>query len=278
MEATFPPGALLSQLVEALRDTVSDVSLRCDEHGLALNAMDSSHIALVVLDLPAASFAKFACPAPMVISLSVTMLSKITKSASFSSKTGVVRLAAAKDGDRLLIQVFQSETAKAPEAEFELKLMDLDDEDLNIPAHEHQAQVRMMSDDLAGLLGDLKNIGDMCAVAVQQDLISLGTDGDIGSARFTRRPNEEPKTACSIRATAPVRLAFATKVLLQFTKARTFSKEVVVRVSEAFPLQLDFQVGALEAKGLLSFFLAPKLEDDAEAEVKRQRAAEEEEE
>ena len=48
-EAKLTEGVILKKIVEAIKDLVSDVNIDVSPTGISLQAMDSSHVALVSL-------------------------------------------------------------------------------------------------------------------------------------------------------------------------------------------------------------------------------------
>jgi len=55
-------GILLKKIVEAIRDLVSEGNLDCNEQGISLQAMDSSHVSLCALSLRADGFDHYVSP------------------------------------------------------------------------------------------------------------------------------------------------------------------------------------------------------------------------
>lgn len=60
-EARLIQGGLLKKVVEAIKDLVTDANFECADSGLGLQAMDTSHVALVGLKLRADGFEHFRC-------------------------------------------------------------------------------------------------------------------------------------------------------------------------------------------------------------------------
>lgn len=56
VQARLTQGILLKKIVEAIRDLVSEGNLDCNEQGISLQAMDSSHVSLCALSLRADGF------------------------------------------------------------------------------------------------------------------------------------------------------------------------------------------------------------------------------
>jgi len=54
-------GALLKKIVESIKDLVTDANLECGADGMTMQAMDSSHVSLIFLNLQKNGFEDFRC-------------------------------------------------------------------------------------------------------------------------------------------------------------------------------------------------------------------------
>lgn len=79
--AKLKEGNLLKKLIESIKDLVTDINLDITGSGISLQAMDSSHVALVTLALNYDGFEDFRCDKQMTIGVNITQLSKIMKCA-----------------------------------------------------------------------------------------------------------------------------------------------------------------------------------------------------
>ena len=52
-EALLGSGIILKKIIEAIKELVTEVNLEVTSSGLSIQAMDASHVALVVLNLQA---------------------------------------------------------------------------------------------------------------------------------------------------------------------------------------------------------------------------------
>ena len=77
--AKLNEGILIKKLIDAIKDLVSDINLDISAIGISLQAMDSSHVALVTLNLSAEGFEEYRCDKSMTLGISVNNLSKIMK-------------------------------------------------------------------------------------------------------------------------------------------------------------------------------------------------------
>ena len=76
-QAKLTEGILLKKLIESIKDLVTDINLEITATGISLQAMDSSHVALVTLNLSSEGFEEYRCDKQMTLGISVQNLSKI---------------------------------------------------------------------------------------------------------------------------------------------------------------------------------------------------------
>ncbi len=70
---------VLKKIVDSIKDLVTDCNLDISPAGISLQAMDSSHVALVSLNMTSDGFAEFRADTNMVLGLSINNLSKVMK-------------------------------------------------------------------------------------------------------------------------------------------------------------------------------------------------------
>ena len=78
-EAKLTQGITFKKLIESIKDLVSDINLDVSPSGISLQAMDSSHVALVTLNLVAQGFETYRCDKMFTLGISVGNLNKIMK-------------------------------------------------------------------------------------------------------------------------------------------------------------------------------------------------------
>lgn len=70
-EARLTQGGLLRKVLEAIKDLVTDGNFDCSSTGFSLQAMDSSHVALVALLLHADGFEHYRCDRNISMGLNI---------------------------------------------------------------------------------------------------------------------------------------------------------------------------------------------------------------
>jgi proliferating cell nuclear antigen len=78
-EARLAKASLLKKILESVKDLITEVNFDFSDAGIALQAMDSSHVALVVLLLRQQGFEHYRCDRNMSIGMNLTSLAKVVK-------------------------------------------------------------------------------------------------------------------------------------------------------------------------------------------------------
>ena len=104
-EARLIEGNILKQIIEAIKDLVTDTNVEVGEEELAIQCMDSAHVSLVSIALTAAAFDQYRCDKTLNLGFNTNNMSKIFK---MMNKSDVLVMKAEDDGDALTM-MFESE-------------------------------------------------------------------------------------------------------------------------------------------------------------------------
>ncbi|CAL9104338.1 hypothetical protein MUK42_10520 [Musa troglodytarum] len=257
LELRLLQGGLLKKVLEAMRELVTDANFDCSRSGCSLQAMDSSHVALVALLLRSDGFDHFRCDRNRSMGMNLNHVAKLLRCAG---NDDIITLKADDDGDTV---TFMFESPKQDKiADFEMKLMDIQSEHLGIPEAEYQAIVKMPSQEFARICRDLSTIGDSVVISVTKEGVKFSTKGDIGSANIVCRQNttvDKPEESTIIEMKDPVSLTFALRYLISFTKATPLSNTVTVSMSSDLPMVVEYKIADM---GYIRYYLAPKIDED----------------
>lgn len=261
-EARLVQGGLLKKVLDAVKDLVTDANFDCSGSGFALQAMDSSHVALVSLLLRADGFEHYRCDRNVSMGMNLVNMAKMLKCAG---NDDVITIKAPDDDDHVTF-VFESPDMERV-ADFELRQMDIESEHLGIPDSNYEATVRMPSGEFQRIVKDLSSIGDTVTITVVKEGIKFSTTGDIGTANVTCKPSasaDKDSEQTIIEMREAVSLTFALRYFNSFAKATPLSAQVVVQMSKDLPIVVEYQIADM---GYIRFYLAPKIgSDDIETE------------
>uniref|UniRef100_A0A453PYT5 DNA sliding clamp PCNA n=1 Tax=Aegilops tauschii subsp. strangulata TaxID=200361 RepID=A0A453PYT5_AEGTS len=155
LELRLVQGSLLKKVLEAIKELVTDANFDCSGTGFSLQAMDSSHVALVALLLRSEGFEHYRCDRNLSMGMNLGNMAKMLRCAG---NDDIITIKA-DDGSDTVTFMFESPNQDKI-ADFEMKLMDIDSEHLGIPDSEYQAIVRMPSSEFSRICKDLSSIGD----------------------------------------------------------------------------------------------------------------------
>lgn len=256
-EARLVQGKILKMIIEAIQVLVSDVNVDCSQEEIAIQSMDGSHVALVAMSLSAAAFDHFRCDRSLSLGLNSGNVSKIFK---MMGNDDVVILKAEDDGDTLTL-MFES-TKSETIADFELKLMEIDSEQLGVPDTPYKCTIKMPSGEFQRIVRDLQVLGDTCTVSCTKEGIRFSVTGAVGTGNILTRANATPdkeEDQVIIDMEEEVELNFALRYLNFFTKATPLSPSVIISMSPEVPIVIEYPI---EDVGHVKYYLAPKIDDE----------------
>ncbi|KAK9376146.1 proliferating cell nuclear antigen, N-terminal domain-containing protein [Lipomyces chichibuensis] len=255
LEGKLEQASLFKKVVEAVRELVQDCNFDCTENGLALQAMDTSHVSLVSLLLTADGFSEYRCDRNLALGINLVSLTKILRC---GNNEDILTLEAGDSADSLVVRFENTQQDRM--SEYALKLMDIDQEHLGIPETEYAASITMPSTEFQRICRDMQSISESITIDCTKGGVRFTCEGDIGNGSVTLKPNssaDKPELCTKIDLSEPVSLTLSTKYLLNFCKATGLSQQVTLKLADENPILVEYPLSA----GHLRFYLAPKLDE-----------------
>jgi len=256
-EAKLVQAGLFKKVLEAMKDLVTETNFDCSASGIALQAMDTSHVSLINLLLRADGFEKFQCHRPLSLGLNLAAMTKVLKCAG-NDDSLVLKAEEASD-----VLKFTFESQKGDKvSNFELKLMDIQGEALGIPDTKYSAKIKMPSTEFQRICRDMATMGDSVTIEARKDGVKFSVAGEIGNGSITVKQNNavDGEEATTITLSEPCTLTFALRYLNYFVKATSLSDTVTLSLSPDLPLVVEYEIDPL---GYVRYYLAPKIDEDA---------------
>eukprot|EP00826_Nyctotherus_ovalis_P058356 TRINITY_DN8012_c0_g1_i11.p2 TRINITY_DN8012_c0_g1~~TRINITY_DN8012_c0_g1_i11.p2 ORF type:complete len:260 (-),score=96.08 TRINITY_DN8012_c0_g1_i11:114-893(-) len=256
-EATLQECSILRRLIESIKDLVNDVNLETSSDGIALQAMDSSHVALVSLTLHAAGFVNYRSDKSLTLGINIANFCKVMRLAASNDSITLK----AKENENKMIIVFEN-AKQGKKTEFAMNLLTLDSEVLGIPDKEYQVKITTNASEFTKLCKELYQVAETVNIEAEDDNVIFTVEGDMGNGRVemsdTLGEKTEDKTCIEVKE--PVKLSFALRYLIMFNKASTCAGVVSLMLSAETPLVAEYAIGKL---GMLRYYLAPKISEEA---------------
>ncbi|KIY49678.1 proliferating cell nuclear antigen [Fistulina hepatica ATCC 64428] len=259
LEAKLSEAATLKKLLDSIKELVTDANFECNEEGINLQAMDNSHVALVAVELQRAGFKKFRCDHPMPLGVNIATFTKVLRCAK-DDDTCTLK---ASDQVDVLNLVYESRNTDRI-AEYDMKLMDIDSDQLGIPETEYDARVTMSSAEFARVVRDLMQLGESVRIDVSKEGVRFATDGDASNGSVLLKhsdgsaPDDGKTPSVKIEMNQHVSLSFSLKYLVNFSKSMNLTNKVQLMMSNDVPLLVNYEFG----QGHIRYYLAPKIGDD----------------
>ncbi|KAL6159532.1 proliferating cell nuclear antigen [Exserohilum turcicum] len=257
LEARLEQANTLKKVVDAIKDLVQDCNFDCNDMGIALQAMDNSHVALVSMMLKSEAFSPFRCDRNIALGINLGSLTKVLRAAGNED----ILTIKAEDAPDVVNLVFETKSSSRI-SEYDIKLMDIDQEHLGIPETDYSATITMPAVEFQRICRDLGALSESVSIEVSKDGVKFACSGDIGSGSVILKQNpsiDKESEAVTIDMTEPVALTFSLKYLTNFCKASGLSDSVKLCLSSEVPLLVEY---SLQDQSYLRFYLAPKIGDE----------------
>ena len=239
-------------LIEALKEILTDANLEFDETGLKIMAMDSSHTVLVHLKLNAEQFEVYKCKQRTVIGVNMINLFKLIKTMG-NSDTLTLHL---EEENQCMLGIRIENSEKNSITKFKLNLMDLHEENIQIPPPTFSSVITMPSIDFQKICRDMHNLAEELEIKSLGNQLIFSCNGDFASQETCI--GETNSGLSFIQNESPdeiVQGIFALKHLVLFGKCTNLCNSIELYLKNDYPLIIKYAVASL---GEIKLCLAPK--------------------
>jgi len=256
-EAHLQQALLLKKVVDGMKDLCKDVNFDCSDKGVQVQSMDTSHVALVSLLLREGAFSEFKCDQPVSLGMHIDSLSKIFK---MCGPSDALKIRCENDAGRVNFQCESSDEDRI--ADFDLKLMELQSEHMEIPEQHYTVIAKLPSAEFQKICRDLKEFGETIQISASKEGIKFSVQGDMGSGNVMLKPREsdKPEERVVLLVNEPVSASFALRYLVTFARAAPLCSMVELGLGPEAPLLVKYDLESSD-KGYMRFYLAPKVDE-----------------
>ena len=249
LEAKFDDAKTWQSLISAISALVDEANFEISPKGMTLRAMDPSRIAMVDFELPKSAFSAYECDEEGHIGINLDEMDKIVKRAGAGNS---LELALDRDQNQLRITL-QGRTKRS----FKISLIDLGADrppTLNV---DFGINIKITADTLKEIIQDATIISDFIAIDAKPDKVTISARGDTGNLEVTIGKSEEALLEYTVKEAA--KSLYALEYLNDMMKAVAASDTVQIEFGKGTPIKLVF---AVSSGGHITYFLAPRVEDD----------------
>lgn len=230
-------------ILEVLKDILSDVNIIFDETGLRILALDSARVALVNVFLEASKFEEYQCASRTIAGINISNTYKILKSIS-NSDTMTMDIT-----DNQVLKITVHNVAKKTTTVHELKLLDINDEGLDVPDIELDSVTVVLSTEFQKICRDMTHLSQYVTIRRTKETFEMDCLGDFANQKTVIRDDAGPDKT--------IENVFSLKYINMFTKSTNMSQNLELFMGQDMPIILRFCIANL---GDLKFYLAPNIE------------------
>ena len=264
-------------LFQHIKLFTENITLNCDKTHMRMQCMDNAHVAIVELTIPAGwfNFYELTSGRSVQMGFNATVLHRVLSS---RDKNQRIHLIYSPEGpDRWMIHLTCGSSDEAPDAEtvasdktqikpyfdkhFELPLIDIEEDTMQIPEIEYVAELAMQSAQFSGIVTQLKMFGDTMDVQCSEERISLASTSQDQGKMFVEIGIND-LTEFAIDEGADLSLSFSLTYLKHICAYSKISNTVAIKFSDSYPMCVSYGLGKEEEEDAsLVFYLAPKIND-----------------
>ena len=243
-------------LVEALKEILTDTNLVFDETGIKMMATDSSETVLIHMKLESEKFEYYLCPSKVVIGLNMNNLYKLIKT---MGNNDILTMSIYKmEPNRISLKI--NNIDKQTQTTFKLNLLDLPDEDMDIPPAKFETELTLPSSDFQKIIRDMTNIGENIEIKSSGPQLILGCQGDFAEQETVLTETQNGLSfSVKSKPEEPIQGFFSLKYLSLFTKCTNLCNLIHLYIKNDYPLVIRYDVANL---GHIKLCLSPNVIND----------------
>ena len=284
-EARIHQATAFKRILDSMKVMIHQVNFHWTRAGISVQSMDSRHVCLVRVNMEAKWFDFFRSEDDLKMGLDLRNLSRIMGMARTDDSMTIRK---EKDGDVLNV-VFKSPSEYEKNrrnvlylmvyfffsggnriSDFELKLIDIEEEVLNVPTLDYDATIVMSTKDFRDTCVNFGEIGDTVRISATKGEVVFAVKGHIGGGETHMivsnenddtdmvEEDDEVRYRTRVRIERPVGLTFSLSYLVRLSKSHV-SSLVTFRMMEDYPISVEFGTD----RGVsIAYYLAPVIDDD----------------
>lgn len=251
IQARWSHATFLRQVIDSIKDLVSETNMDWDDSGIRIQGMDAAHIALSNILLTASDCECYHVQESITVGLDVLRISKIL---AMANTEDTCELFIKSDQDATLSILLESPDS-SKKALFEIPLLEIDMEFMDIPDTTYDHEIQITSSEIPSAIREMSFLGDVVQFAIQDDEFQININGQNGKGQRSWKGDLVKIRSSTDKFSQP----FPIKYMLLALKATTTTQTLVLEMSDNLPLRISCLFG--KGSSIVNF-VAPKIVDD----------------
>jgi len=245
-------------IFQVLKNCSNVVKLDLFQDKLYIQGMDKSHVCLFNVHICKEWFQSYVYEGTVCQSIVADTAALFTILSRAQENNTLVMYCDPGSADALNIDMLVTGKDKESKGEynryFQIPLVDTEQEMLDIPAIEYDAEFSLKSKQLVDLTGQLILFGDVLNIVCSEEGIDLHTSGDHGTMKVAIPIDDLNEFSISEGET--IDLSYSLTYVHKMCLTTKLSKDIEIGIREDYPISIKYNLG--ENSHVL-FFVAPKV-------------------
>ena len=238
-------ASAIKSVFEVLKDILNDVNIYFKPSGMYITTLDTARVALVDVFLSADNFDEYECEHEILAGINISNTFKLLKTIT---NNDVLTLSVMS---KEFMDIHIKSEAKKTTTNFQLKLLDINENRIQVPDINMTTVTTMQSADFQRMCRDMSNIGVNIEITRENNLLTMKCTGDFA--------NQETSIEC-VDESPSISGLYSLRYMNTFTKATGMCSTVQLMQEPGSKfLILKYNVADL---GELKFYLASKVSED----------------
>lgn len=244
MRFTTIQASAIKSVFEVLKDILNDINIYFTKSGIRILTLDTARSSLVDLKLDAENFEEYECDHDIIAGVNITNTHKLLKTISGNDTLEFI----INDNEFMYINI--RNTVKGTKTTFKLKLLDVNEDQIELPAIPVNVITIVPSIDFQRICRDMYNLSSELHITKTPKNVIFECEGDFASQKTHVEIESDMKGEITGK--------YSLKYLNLFTKATSLCSTIqLLHEYDSRFLILKYNVANL---GYISFYLATKVD------------------
>tara|TARA_Y100000816_G_scaffold237528_1_gene183524 strand:- start:1935 stop:2714 length:780 start_codon:yes stop_codon:yes gene_type:complete len=248
--------SVFTTLFRHLPQFTETINLHVTEEGIYVQGMDTSQISLFEIKLNSEWFDEFICKKSCVIGLVCSVFYKVFQCIDNLEQKMTIVFDEKKD--TLSVKLEGNNIVK----DFEISLLDIDSEVLNIPPTVYDVDIEIDSVSIANYINQMLIFDETFTLRSTQENIILTSKSESGSMSITM--HEESIISYAIEEDLDLTLNFSLNYIKKICAFSKMTKSTFINMKAGTPMRFHQSLddkGFEDSENYIRFYLAPKMDD-----------------
>jgi len=234
-----------------LKHFTDNINLMVNPDKLYIQGMDTSHVCVYELSLDKTWFNLWDVTVDETYGIHLPIFNKILHTCSDKQTIKVY----SDDTAKLEIE-FSSEVKGDFNKFFDIPLMDIESDLLNIPECDYEVDITMDAKKFKSLVDELSNFSDTLDIRCNEGNFSIEANGDAANMKVIIDMNDIE--SYSVIEDETVTASFGVRYLSQMCQFHKLATNCSIYISRNIPIQIKYE---MNDSSMMRFYLAPKIDD-----------------